>query len=369
MFDLKTLAATVQKNCHISDAQYAGQYTLCIFLLKMREYFRWENAIPLSHTLPKEAVGNWLTERESYWDELATLPFLPLLIEGKEFEAFDCDAINALLNPLGYVYSGGIGVFHKPYFFLGKLENKSVHDGITLLVSAKEYARDLVAPPAMLLGTTVFIRKECLRRMIWERIEEWRLKKQTNTAMARVLACYSSQQLDDDDMEIMLDRITDNEVNAVLLHEIGEAQATPLLGPEWENLLAALPPRSIATLIVRAVRDHLADSLSTLPALLETQNLESQNLSSQKTASLHFYFANFTGLRRELYPQALQAYQSWVDSADLAPLEQLCQQGQQRWLAFAKRILKLYSVEDDIEMLAAAIENLSDTHPPGAQYE
>ena len=357
MLDLKTLTATVQKNCHISDAQYAGQYTLCIYLLKMREYYRWEMTIPQSHALPKEAIGSWLSERESYWDELSSQSFSPLTIGEHEFEPFDCEAINALLNPLGYVYSGGIGVFQKPYFFLGKLEQKSVHNDITLLVSAKEYARDLVAPPAMLLGDTVFIRTECLRRMIWERIEEWRLKKQPDTAMARALACYSSLlPTDDHGLEALLDQMTDNERDAVLLHEIGEAQAQPLLGADWEKLLAALPPRAIAGLIVRAVRDHLADSLSTLPALIESQN----------HASLHFYFANLNGLRRELYPEALQAYQSWVDSGNLATLEQLCQQAQQRWLALAQHILELYSAENDIDTLATAIENLSDINHPGA---
>lgn len=350
MFDLKALTETVQQNCHISDAQYAGQYTLCIYLLKMREYYRWENAIPQSHALPKDAVGSWLTERENYWDELDSLNFSPIHINGDTFGPFDCDAINEQLNPLGYVYSGGIGVFHKPYFFLGKLETKSKHDGIIILVSAKEYARDLVAPPAMLLGETIFIRKECLRRIIWERIEEWRLKKQSGTAMAYALACYSPALPENDsEMESILDRITDNELNAVLLHETGEAQAKRILGPQWEELLVALPPRSVAELIARAVRDHLADSVSTLPALLKSQN----------TASLHFYFANFNGLRRELYPEAVQAYQSWVDSGNLTYLEQLCQQNQHRWQSFAQQILDIYSAESNIKTLAAAIEDLS----------
>lgn len=356
MLDLKTLTKTVQDNCHISDAQYAGQYTLCIFLLKMREYYRWEKNIPQSHSLPKEAVGDWLTARENYWDTLESLPFSPLVIGSQEFAPFDADAVNAQLNPLGLVYSAGIGVFHKPYFFLGQLEQQTNHNGITLLVSGKEYARDLVAPPAMLLDNTVFIRKESLRRMIWERIDEWRLKKQTDTAMARALACYSAQLPTADDMESLLDLITDNELNSVLLHEMGEAQASQLLGEEWEKLLAALPARSIAELIVRAVRDHLADSLSTLPTLLESQNI----------ASLHFYFANLNGLRRELYPEAMQAYQSWVDSGNLASLEPLCQQGQQRWQAFAQQILELYSAADHIDTLATAIEHLSPTCPIGA---
>ncbi|HEC19184.1 MAG TPA: hypothetical protein ENI97_07555 [Gammaproteobacteria bacterium] len=357
MFDLKRLTESVQKNCHISDAQYAGQYTLCVFLLKMREYYRWEKAIPQSQPLSREAVGAWLTERESYWDELDSLSFTPLPIGDQHFDPFDCAAINATLNPLGYVYSGGIGVFHKPYFFLGKLEKKTRHNGVTLLVSAREYARDLVAPPAMLLDDTVYIRKECLRRVIWERIEEWRMKHQTDTAMARALACYTEEpaaQLPADGaMEALLDQITDNELEAVLLHEIGEAQARPLLGEQWEDLLDALPPRSVAELMVRAVRDHLADSLSTLPALLEAQN----------TASLHFYFANLTGLRRELYPEALQAYAAWVDSGSLAPLEQLCQKGQQRWQQLAQQILALYADTPDSKQLTQYIEQLCQPTP------
>ena len=40
MYDIESLRTTVQHNCHISDARYAGHNALCIFLLKMREYFR-----------------------------------------------------------------------------------------------------------------------------------------------------------------------------------------------------------------------------------------------------------------------------------------------------------------------------------------
>lgn len=356
MFDLKTLTESVQNNCHISDAQYAGQYTLCIFLLKMREYYRWEKNIPQSHSLPKKAVGDWLTAREEFWDSLESLPFAPLTIGSEEFAPFDAEAINAQLNPHGLVYSAGIGVFHKPYFFLGELEQHQNQNGITLLVSGKEYARDLIAPPAMLIDDTVFIRKQSLRRMIWERIDEWRMKKQPDTPMARALGCYSAQLPADTDMEHLLDHMTENELNAVLLHEMGEAQASEFFGAEWENLLAALPARSVAELIARGVRDHLADSLSTLPALLEAQNI----------ASLHFYFANLNGLRRELFPEAIQAYQSWVDSGNLAPLEQLCQQAPQRWQNFAQHILDCYSAENDIDRLAAAIERLSQTCPLGA---
>ena len=61
MLNLGQIVATVQRNCHISDAHYAGDFTLCIFLLKMREFYRWENELPFTRVLPKDQVGEWLT--------------------------------------------------------------------------------------------------------------------------------------------------------------------------------------------------------------------------------------------------------------------------------------------------------------------
>lgn len=348
MLDLQLLTQRIQHNCHISDAQYAGHYTMCIFLLKMREYYRWEKGIPLSHPLPRKEIGEWLVEREQFWDELDSLSFSPLSLNNQDYDPFDSDQINAHLNPQGYVYSGGLGIFHKPYFFLGKLEKKEVRGNITLLVSSEEYARDLVAPPAMLLGDTVYIRKESLRRIIWERVDEWLLKQQQDTPMARALACYDFESRHNGDMESLLDQMTDNELESVLLHETGEAQARILLGPQWEELLTALP-RSKAEFIARAVRDHLADCLTTLPSLLESEN----------ESSLHFYFANFNGMRKEIFPEAYKAYQHWVESGNLSALEEVCQKGQIYWQELANKMLEVYQTHTN--KLAEDIESLCQT--------
>lgn len=349
MLDLKSLTDSIQHNCHISDAQFAGNYTMCVFLLKMREYYRWEKKIPLSHPLPRSDIGEWLTEREDYWEQVQELSFSHLDLNNQKLDPFDSEQINNYLNPLGYVYSGGYGVFHKPYFFLGKLERKEVNNGVTLLVSNEEYARDMVAPPAMLLGDTVFIRKESLRRIIWERIDEWRLKQKTDSPMARALACYGYKKGHQEDMETILDQITDNELEAVLLHETGEAQARILLGPQWEDLLNTLP-RSKAEFIARAVRDHLADCLITLPTLVEARN----------EPSLHFYFANFTGMRKEIFPEAFEAYQRWIDSGSLSTLRDVYQRGQIHWQELAKTILELYQTHT--KNLAEDIETLYQTN-------
>ena len=60
-FKLTELRSNVQHNCHISDALHAGDYTLCIYLLKMRESFRWENALGFDERIDNDNIGRWLT--------------------------------------------------------------------------------------------------------------------------------------------------------------------------------------------------------------------------------------------------------------------------------------------------------------------
>ena len=35
---VRDLAQAVQHNCHISDARHGADYSLCVYLMKMREY-------------------------------------------------------------------------------------------------------------------------------------------------------------------------------------------------------------------------------------------------------------------------------------------------------------------------------------------
>ncbi|MDH5325102.1 MAG: hypothetical protein OEZ68_12660 [Gammaproteobacteria bacterium] len=315
MMNLSELTAVIQRNCHISDAQYAGNYSLCIFLLKMREYFRWEQQTPLTRELHKPAVSEWLQQREQLWDSLEQEPYQNLRLGKQHYDPFDSDPINAVLNPQGYVYSSGYGVFGKPHFFLGKLKRKMIQNGLTVYISSEEYARDLVAPPAMSLNNQVFIRQESLRRFIWQKIEEWQWKKDSNHPMAKAIAF-----IDAPDMEQVLDRLCENESENVLLHEVGETEVGQMVGQAWKDMLQQIP-HSGAELQIRAVRDHLADCISTLPSLVNSGN----------ELSLHFYFANFTGMRKQLFPGALQAYRSWLQSGDTQALDRCVQQGRRHW--------------------------------------
>ena len=96
MLNIGQLVATVQKNCHISDAQFAGDYSLCIFLLKMREFYRWENQISFMGSLPRAEVGKWMQEREQLWDDMAAHAFEFLNLGDDSLDPFDTEAITAL---------------------------------------------------------------------------------------------------------------------------------------------------------------------------------------------------------------------------------------------------------------------------------
>jgi hypothetical protein len=183
----------------------------------------------------------------------------------------------------------------------------------------------LAAPPAMLQGRTIYLRLESVRRYLWEKIEEWRWRKQSN-AMARALASYDFIT----DTEAALQRMADNEAETMILHELGEAMAGDLLGNRWREMMVAVAQTRGET-IARAVRDLLADCLSTLPELLARGNLP----------ALHFYFATFDAPRRRLFPQALEAYEHFLRGGTRDRLWHAVGEGEKRWLATARALLEL----------------------------
>jgi hypothetical protein len=310
----------------------------------MREYYRWENELPFTRDLPRDELGAWLELRERRWRDIETEEFAPLPLERGALEPFDADAVGRELLPRGYVYSAGYGSFQKAVFFLGRLLRVEERAGFTIVVSSCEYARELAAPPAMLQGRTIFIRVESVRRYLWERIEEWRWRRQGN-AMARALAGYDFSA----DAEAALERMADDTAETMILHELGEAMAGELLGDRWHEMVVAVA-RTRGEPIARAVRDLLADCLSTLPGLLRRAHLP----------SLQLYFATFDGTRRQLFPQALEAFEHFLRTGAPERLRRVAGEGKERWLAAARGLLALEPAARDAAM-AALLENAGDS--------
>lgn len=328
------LVAAVQRNCHIADARHAREMTLCTYLLEMREFYRWESGIPLGEPLARPEVGEWLNAREALWESLAGEDFGPLPLDGRAHDPFDVAAINREIVPHNLVYGAGIGRFGKPHFFLGRLERKEEDNGLTVLVCECEYARDISAIPAALQGGTAIVRREALRQWLWEKAEAWAMKRMPGP-LAMALAAHGFES----DPRAAIERMTDAETATLILHERGEHAAGKLLGTHWEDRLACTQKRR-AEILMRAVRDNLADCLVTLPALI----------AREAWPSIHFWFANFDGMRQALWPVMAAYDYSKLGSGGTARLAETVQRGAVHWEAVARRLLA--ADEQEIEALS-----------------
>ena len=320
---MSQLIDTVQKNCTITDARHARDMTMCTFLLEMREYFRWEMEIPFHARVPKDELGDWLNARESIWDRVEEEDFEPLPLNASGVDPFESDAVNRELIPQGLVYSSGLGRFRKPHFVLAQLQRQEQREGLNVLVAGCEYARDLIAPPATLRNGTIFLRMDSIRRLLWNKYEEWQWREK-DTALGRAFLHYGFEV----NIERGLDRMAETEAETMILHEVGEARAEKLLGEDWGTMLGRLDSKH-AELLARAVRDHLADCLVTLPTLLQRETY----------GSLHFYMANLSGLRRALFPALLAAYEDWQESSNTEELAALIAEGENHWLRVTRKLM------------------------------
>ena len=331
MVDLSTLIDTVQKNCMIADARHARDMTMCTFLLEMREYFRWEMELPYGARLPKDELGDWLNARESEWNQLEEEDFAPLPLADAAVDPFESDDVNRALLPEGLVYSSGLGRFKKPHFVLAQLQRYEEREGVKVFVAGCEYARDLIAPPAAMRDGAIFLRMDAVRRHLWNKYEEWSYKER-DSALGRAFSAYGF----DGDVDRALERMAESEAEAMILHEVGEARAERLLGDDWASMLGALSARH-AELLARAVRDHLADCLVTLPTLI----------AREAHGALHFYIANLSGLRRALFPALGAAYEDWLASHDATALARLAATGAEHWTLRAQGLAELWRADPE----------------------
>jgi len=321
------LISQVQYNCDISDANHAGNYTLCIYLLKMREYYRWIHALEFADNFTAESMTQWLRDKEDIWDQVVDKPFKPLQLYEKSYQPFDSQPINVKINQHQLYYHAGIGQKAVQHFFIADLIEQKTQDQISISITGQEYARDLTAPPALSTQDEIVIRQESLKRMCWERYQEWHWSQLENT-MGTAMSYYPFE----DDITEALAMITTVEQNTLIQHELGEMQISREHGADWSEMMLELLG-SKAELLARGVRDHLADCLSTLPFLIEQAN----------EASIHFYFANLTYIRKDLFPSAIEAYSQWTSSGNSKPLLDLTQKAATHW---RKTLLEILTIND-----------------------
>ena len=355
---LGELTSAVQRNCDLADAAHAQDLSLCVYLLQMREFFRWERGLPLDAAPDRAEVGRWIASREAHWQSLSDdggAGFAPLPI-GTGLDPFDEESVNAGLTGHGLVYTAGLGRFRRPEFLLAERLETQSREGATVVITGREYARGMNPPLALSRGDLVLVRRDLLRRWLGTRIE---LSRQRPAAegLGSALAAWR----DGDDALATLERVTAAETETLVLHELGERRASVLLGPGWERMLDGLDDRRIE-IVARAIRDLLADCTTTLPTLLERD----------ARASIHFWFANLEGMRGLLGARLRSAYLGWREAhgtpvASQALLEAL-HAAREHWLGQARRMLAAWESEGEAGAAAlsdALVAAARSESPPG----
>ncbi len=327
---LAALVDAVQANCHVADARHATELPLCIYLLQMRELYRWERGQAFGTALDRLDVGCWLAQREDLWARVEASALRPLPWQGRLFDPQDADALNAALIPHGLLYGAGYAGSDRPSFFVARLHRAERRgDDLSLHVADAEMARCLFAPPAALAGgRTIVLRRESLARWLWERFEAFSLRPHPGPFQALADAYGWAGP---DGFVAALPRLVDDQSETLLLHEMGEHQAARELEPRWCAMRLALRQRRTETLVA-AVRDHLADLLLTLPTLLERGD----------APAMHFWFAGYEGQRQRLFPSLPRAYDAWRAGDAGRQLTRAARHGAAHFRRLADDVLSLH---------------------------
>lgn len=351
---LKNICATIQMNCAISDARHARDYSMCIYLLRMRDFYRWKHNIPLNQAIDTAGLGKWVADTESYWDEIEHTEFQPIKIHGKQYDPFDASSISEQLEGSDIVYGAGIGRLGQPHFVLAERSQKLSTDKsipANCVECGVELARDSIPVPAATQNNTIYLRRESLLQVMWQMYEEWSIKKPPGP-MSRLVAHYDIRN----GHELMprLKIAADDLGHLLIHHEHGEIQCASVLGKSYSELTYEYCGRP-GEFQIRAIRDLLADTLSTWPFIIK----------HKAPHYLDFWLATVNGLREDLLKNTKVYTQLLGDGTNaerLSILEKNVDAERSRWQFVAQQLLAAYGNQGDSFNVSKTVnESLSST--------
>ncbi|MFC1821819.1 Sfum_1244 family protein [Thermodesulfobacteriota bacterium] len=301
MLDIDSLSSQVLKNCCISDSHHAGLYSVCGLALRLRDLYKWEQGLAPWIETESSVMLEWIGDKEDEWDRLAEREFAPITLMGSRYDPFNVSGINNILEPYGLYYGAGYARSLKPTFFLAELEEKQEINGHLVLVLGRELARDLFTMPALTQDDTILFRRESAQLYLWDQIIF--LKKSGRRALKFGLENYGLKDQEQENLKRHLARIAEAEMGTYIFHELGELEDNIFDRTIWREIIAAFPHSPIE-LLVRTVKDLLADTNEYGPL----QHI----MKERKISSLAFFAAFLDGLRKELFPELIEAFQAFT---------------------------------------------------------
>ncbi len=339
MMDIKRLVEQVKLNCNISDAGFWGYYSICGMLMRLRELYRNEHSLMPWEPVLNEDITEWISEREHLWGELEDEDLHSLEFEGETYEPFDVEELNAVLGRYGLVYGAGYGRFNKPTFFLSRLERKREVSNCEVFYVGRELCRDLSTSVAMLQGRTVFIRLEPLRSLLWDKFRELQGRR-FGGALKEAFSLYGIEAMEEPSEEFheKIETLSSGISEILLLHELGEAFESER-PDEWLGILSHNSDRW-TEFYLRGIKDLLADTSEKGPIKFMVERRE--------RSLLGFYIVLLDGIRKELFPEIMNAFQHFVESNDWSVIEEARRAGYRRADKLIKELLRVWKESGEI---------------------
>lgn len=310
----KEFVKAAGKNSDISDAKFWGFYSLCGFLLRLRSLYKFERGLNHWDDVKPQDIGGWIEKRHAFWDAIEEEQYHNLPVNGKSIDPFDAEAVNSVLISDGAFYGAGRALYGKPMFFTADLLKKDSIDGFDVFTTGREYARDISTHPAFLQNETICVRREMAELLLWDRFEEYAIKK----AGGALRFAFTAKGIEDsatahmDVVQQKMREITDFEMICYVRHELGEATEGRRLGPGWKDMLVCFS-MSRASLFARAVKDVLADTCETGPIKLITD--------SRNESALGFQMCGVSGYKNSFSNKLRQSFDMFVKTGDWSVID------------------------------------------------
>ena len=333
--DVTLLRTQIQTNCDISDAHQAGLYSLCGLLLRLRDLYKWEQALLPWQEPEPAALLEWVDGREARWEAVADQELQALTVGCETFDPFDMSAINVRLRPLGLVYGAGYVLGMKPSFFLGEMTDSRTLGDLQVDVVGRELARDIYVTPAMRRGQQIFARRSAMLSFIWDQILEMR-------ASAREALDFALNQYDleaealrqrPEELAPALHRVASQELETWIHHEIGEVHEQTFDGQVWQEIVSTYA-NSIVEIFARVTKDLLADT--------HPEGLLGHIIRHRIPSSLAFYVAFMRPFSCAVFPEIIEAFRQFRQTHRWSVIEQARASGHAKAASFAGQLVAIH---------------------------
>jgi hypothetical protein len=336
---MEGLKAAVKQNCNISDARYWGNYSICGLLLALRGLFRHEKQLQPWEAIPHEAVSAWIAAREKLWQQIEESEFLGLSVSGGEYGPFDVEAVNRQLAAENIIYGAGLGVYGKPSFFLAELLSNDSVDGYRVSISGREFVRDLAGYPAMLQDNAIFVRRDALAGLLWDKLEEMRLTRHKGALLyAFSQFGIAPEEALSESLFARVLQIAEGETGVYIRHEIGEAVEGDILGGRWRELLSGRFNRRVE-IYLRSVKDILSDT--------SEKGMLKYIIEHGKKGALGFYLSFMGGFRSAIFPDIAELFPAFAVKEDWSVVERARKKGYRRAETLAAEVLEICRLQGD----------------------